>query len=108
MVRIAIQSLPHSSHRYPDWSWLSYWVLLDITSSIGGFRAPQRRCWNKPTRSRGSTTGSLQNPYTNNVWSAAGLQGEVWSRRQVCANVFGLYVEIFSPGHDELRAYPSL
>jgi ribonucleoside-diphosphate reductase alpha chain len=23
-----------------------------------------------------------------NVWSAAGLQGEVWSRRQVCANVF--------------------
>ena len=39
-----------------------------------------------------------------NVWSAAGLQGEVWSRRQVCANVFGLCVEISSPGHDELRA----
>jgi hypothetical protein len=35
-------------------------------------------------------------------------KGEVWSRRQVCANVFGLYVEIVSPGHDELRAYPSL
>src|SRR6202042_3843137 len=30
------------------------------------------------------------NPY-GNVWSAAGLQGEVWSRRQVCANVFGLW-----------------
>ena len=29
-----------------------------------------------------------------NVWSAARLQGEVWSRRQVCANVFGLWVEI--------------
>ena len=27
---------------------------------------------------------------TGNVWSAARLQGEVWSRRQVCANVFGL------------------
>ena len=39
-----------------------------------------------------------------NVWSAAGLQGDVWSRRQVCANVFGLWVEISSPGHDELRA----
>jgi hypothetical protein len=35
-------------------------------------------------------------------------KGEVWSRRQVCANVFGLYVENVSPGHDELRAYPSL
>jgi hypothetical protein len=35
-------------------------------------------------------------------------KGEVWPRRQVCANVFGLYVEIVSPGHDELRAYPSL
>jgi hypothetical protein len=46
--------------------------------------------------------------FTDNVWSAARQQGEVWSRRQVCANVFGLYVEIFSPGHDELRAYPSL
>jgi hypothetical protein len=31
-------------------------------------------------------------------------KGEVWSRRQVCANVFGLWVEISSPGHDELRA----
>src|ERR1700687_518283 len=49
----------------PDCSWLSCWVLLDITSSSGGFRAPQRRCWNKPTRSRGSTTGSLQNPSTD-------------------------------------------
>jgi hypothetical protein len=39
-----------------------------------------------------------------NVWSAAGLQGKVWSRRQVCANVFGLWVAICSPGHDELRA----
>jgi len=33
---------------------------------------------------------------TENVWSAAGLQGEVWSRRQVCANVFGLLVEMVS------------
>jgi hypothetical protein len=41
---------------------------------------------------------------TENVWSAAGLQGEVWSRRQVCANVFGLLLEIISPCHDELRA----
>ena len=35
--------------------------------------------------------------HSENVWSAARLQGLVWSRRQVCANVFGLYVEIFSP-----------
>jgi hypothetical protein len=30
-------------------------------------------------------------------------KGKVWTRRQVCANVFGLWVEINSPGHDELR-----
>ena len=44
-----------------------------------------------------------KSPKTN-VWSAARLQGKVWSRRQVCANVFGLWVEIVSPGHDEMRA----
>jgi hypothetical protein len=31
----------------------------------------------------------------------------VWSKRQVCANVFGLWLETSSPGHDELRACPS-
>jgi len=31
-------------------------------------------------------------------------KGKVWSRRQVCANVFGLWVESSSPGQDELRA----
>jgi hypothetical protein len=42
-----------------------------------------------------------------NVWSAARLQGEIWSRRQVCANVFGLWMESSSPGQDELRAWLS-
>ena len=31
-----------------------------------------------------------QREFLDNVWSAARLQGEVWSRRQVCANVSGL------------------
>ncbi len=30
----------------------------------------------------------------HNVWSAAGLQGKALNDRQVCGNVFGLWVEI--------------
>jgi hypothetical protein len=43
-----------------------------------------------------------------NVWSAARLQGGSWSKRLVCANVFGLWLEISSPGHDEMRTCLSL
>jgi hypothetical protein len=42
----------------------------------------------------------------DNVWSAAGLQGKSLGDRQVCGNVFGLSVEIISPGHDEFRCVP--
>ena len=42
------------------------------------------------------------------TWSAARLQGLVWARRQVCTNVFGLQVEIDSPGQDEMHACLSL
>jgi hypothetical protein len=35
-------------------------------------------------------------------------KGKVWARRQVCGNVFGLWVEIISPGHDEFRYVPIL
>jgi hypothetical protein len=28
---------------------------------------------------------------------------KLWARRQVCGNVFGLWWEIISPGHDEFR-----
>jgi hypothetical protein len=31
-------------------------------------------------------------------------KGKVWARREVCANVYGLWVETSSPGQDELRA----
>jgi hypothetical protein len=34
-------------------------------------------------------------------------KGKVWARRQVCANVYGLWLETSSPGQDELRACPS-
>ena len=33
---------------------------------------------------------------------------KVWARRQVCGNVFGLRVEIISPGYDEFRCVPVL
>jgi hypothetical protein len=34
-------------------------------------------------------------------------KGKVWARRQVCANVYGLWLETRSPGQDEMRACPS-
>ena len=33
---------------------------------------------------------------------------KLWARRQVCGNVFGLWVENVSPGHDEFRCVPVL
>jgi hypothetical protein len=47
-------------------------------------------------------------PSDENVWSAARLQEGSWWRRLVCANVFGLWLEIRSPGHDEMRTCLSL
>jgi len=103
--------------------------------SLGGAQAPQLGCvevcngggqrrdrtavdfGGRPTRLR-LIVGKMPSSTIDSVCDAGLLptmygpprdcKGEVWSRRQVCANVFGLYVEIVSPGHDELRAYPSL
>jgi hypothetical protein len=47
-------------------------------------------------------------PYYEMYGPPRDCKGKVWSRRQVCANVFGLWVESSSPGQDELRACLSL
>jgi hypothetical protein len=41
---------------------------------------------------------------TENVWSAARLQGEVWAGRQICANVFVNKGEGVVKGKDVLSA----
>ncbi len=68
-------------------------------------KPPKCRCWlSTCTKPICPMLATLMPTRNQNVWSAARLQGLVWARRQVCANVFGLWLETNSPGHDEMRA----
>jgi hypothetical protein len=63
-----------------------------------------------PVRPEGDAQADLLHPtfYRVCMVRRGTAREKLRARRQVCANVFGLLMEIGSPGHDELRAYLSL
>ena len=91
--------------------WSQFNTFYEINKIFAARKAtfpPQLSAWLREVVRTGPPEAAGRAAYEVNVWSAARRQGEVWSRRQVCANVFGLLMETSSPGQDEMRAYRSL